>query len=143
MDKFRSKVNIITIIVNALLYLTLFVIVLIKNKELLLIVSILILICIGLLVYKFLQYKYFFDDKGLIIKDKKENVLILYKDIKFIEKNTSEMGLLYGYGLKRILVATGTGSSQKYLISPEKEDEFILELENRVEKAKKAQNKNR
>lgn len=143
MDKFRSKVNIITIIVNALLYLTLFVIVLIKNKELLLIVSILILICIGLLVYKFLQYKYFFDDKGLIIKDKKENVLILYKDIKFIEKNTSETGLLYGYGLKRILVATGTGSSQKYLISPEKEDEFILELENRVEKAKKAQNKNR
>lgn len=143
MDKFRSKVNIITIIVNALLYLTLFVIVLIKNKELLLIVSILILICIGLLVYKFLQYKYFFDDKGLIIKDKKENVLILYKDIKFIEKNTSEMGLLYGYGLKRILVATGTGSLQKYLISPEKEDEFILELENRVEKAKKAQNKNR
>ena len=143
MDKFRSKVNFITIIINALLYIALLVIVLIKNKELLLIVSILILVCIGLLVYKFLQYKYYFDNRGLIIKDKKENILILYKDIKYIEKDTKEIGLLYGYGFKRILVATGTGSSQKYLISPEKEDIFLLELEKRVEQSKKAQNKDR
>lgn len=143
MDKFRSKVNFVTIIVNALLFISLFIIVLVKNKDLLLIVSILILVCIGLLVYKFLKYKYYLDNRGLIIKDKKEDILILYKDIKYIEKDTQETGLLYGYGFKRILVATGTGSSQKYLISPEKEETFILELEKRVEKAKKAQNKDR
>ena len=67
-------------------------------------------------------------------------MLILYKDIKYVELNSENNGMLYGYGVKRLLIGTGRNVEESYLITPEKEKEFIENLEIRVKNAKKGTN---
>ncbi len=143
MDSYRSKVSPITLIVNIALYVILLVLVYLKSNEFFFFILILVIVLMTISIMKFYRPKYFFLEHGLNIIHNKKETLILYKDIKVIEKNSNETGLLLGYGLKKVLISTLKGNSGNYLVSPEKEDLFINELENRVNKAKKAQNNNR
>ena len=117
MNKYRSKVSPITIGVNLALYLLLILLAIFKSKDNLIFMLGLIVIVILLSLRKFLSYKYYLNDIGLVIIDKSKEILILYKDIKYIEEDTKESGLLHGYGLKKILVSKGKGVSSSYLIT--------------------------
>ena len=137
MDSYRSKVSPITLIVNALLCIIVIVLMSVKNPEYLYLAIIVVVINIIVLTYRFLKPIYFFDINGLEIVDKRKKYLVYYNDIKYIEKDSSEIGMLCGYGFKRLLVSTGRGNSQNYLITPVNEETFIMELEKRIEIAKK------
>ena len=75
-----------------------------------------------------------------MIKHKRKRIFVLYKDIKYVELNSEDSGMIYGYGVKRLLIGTGKGIEQTYLITPAREKEFIDNLEIRVKKAKKGTN---
>lgn len=143
MDKYRSTVNPLTIIVNVLLYIILLVIVYFKSNDFFPYLLVLVFLFASFSTWKFLSYKYVLDNKGLIINHKFKRLLILYKDIKYVEINSTETGMIYGYGIKRLLISTGKGIENYYLITPEHEKEFIENLEKRVNMVKKAQTKKR
>lgn len=137
MNKFRSTINPITIAVNLILYIILLVLVYTKSPEYLLFLIIVEIILLGLDCIKYSSYKYFFEDHRLVIIHKRIRYTIPYNKIKYIESNTSQTGLIYGYGYKRVLISTGKGIDESYLITPTNEKEFIEKLENEVSKAKK------
>ena len=76
MDNFRSRVSMVTIVFNALLYGILIALVAIKNIEILWIAIIVVVISVVLLVKKFLKPMYYFDNRGLTIIDKRNKYLI-------------------------------------------------------------------
>ena len=103
-----------------------------KTKEIFVYGCIFVLLYISLNIVKFLSYKYYLEPHGLVIIHRRRKMLILYKDIKYVEVNSERDGMIYGYGVKRLLVGTGRNVEESYLITPEKEDEFIKNLEIRI-----------
>ena len=63
---------------------------------------------------------------------------LTYKDIKYYEVDSHETrGVIYGYGVRRILIAIGKGIDEIYLITPANEDKFIELLEKKINMAKR------
>ena len=142
MNKYRSTINPLTLIVNIILYLALLYLSYIKTPNFFLFILIIVLICLGFSLYNFLRYKYYLESTGLLIKHKRERVFINYKDIKYVEVNSETRGIIYGYGVKRLLVCCGKHTEDSYLITPANEEEFIKNLEIKVKNAKKDTNYN-
>jgi len=140
MNKYRSTINPLTIIVNIVLYAVLLILVYTKTREFFVFGCILVLLYVSFNIVKFLSYKYYLEPHGLVIIHKRRKMLILYKDIKYVELNSENNGMLYGYGVKRLLIGTGKNVEESYLITPEKEKEYIENLEIRVKNAKKGTN---
>ena len=136
--KYRSTVNPLAIGLSVILYVILAVLVVKKTPQYLPFMIVFIILMLGLDSVKYIGYKYYFDNKGLTIIHRRKRILILYKDIKYVEVDSKEThGIIYGYGVKRILIGTGRGIEEKYLITPAKEKEFIELLEKKVNQAKK------
>lgn len=137
MDKYRSTLNPITLIVNVVLYVALLVLGYFES-------DIAFYISIAMVVFfaitttrKFVEYKYFLDDKGLYITHKGQKANIQYKNIKYVEVNSKQTGMIYGFGYNRLLVVAGKGIEEYYLITPAKEKDFLEKLEKKVKEAKK------
>ena len=61
-----------------------------------------------------------------------------YKDIKYYEVDSHETrGVIYGYGVRRILIAIGKGIDEIYLITPSNEEKFIELLEKKINMTKR------
>lgn len=140
MNKYRSTLNPVTIIVNIALYAVLLVLIYINTPKFFIVGCLVVFVCIVLSIIKFFSYKYFLEHQGLIIIHKRQKIIVAYKNIKYVEVDSKQTGMLYGYGNKRLLVGCGKGIEETYLITPEKEEEFIKNLEIKVKNAKKGTN---
>ena len=136
--KFRSTVHPLAIGLSVILYIVMAVLVINKTPKYIPFMIVFIILMLGLDSVKYVAYKYYFDNKGLTIIQRSKRMLILYKDIKYVEVDSKEThGIIYGYGVIRILIGTGRGIEEKYLITPAKEKEFVDLLEKKVNQAKK------
>ena len=139
-NKYRSTINPLTIILNIILYVVLLLLAYKKTPNIFIVILAIVLISMSWNTYKFLEYKYYFESSGLLIKHKREKIFIKYKDIKYVEVNSETRGIIYGYGVQRLLINTGKSIDDSYLITPQKEKEFINNLEIKVKNAKKGTN---
>lgn len=137
MNKFRSTVNPVTIIVNIILNAVLILLAYFKSRDFFWAIVAVIAVSIVISIVRFTSYKYFFENKGLVIIHRRQRYLIPYKNVKYVEINSRQTGMIYGYGLRRILIAAGKGIEELYLVTPEKENEFLEILEKKVDNAKK------
>ena len=136
--KFRSTINPVAIGITVVLYLILVILIVTTNPKFAPYSSALVIILVAIDIIKYSSYKYYFDKKGLTIVHKRKKYLLLYKDIISLEINSHEThGIIYGYGLRRMLISTGSSIENKFLITPAKEKEFIELLEKQVKHAKK------
>ena len=137
MSKYRSTLNPITIAVNVILYTAVIVLGYYESKVAFYLSIALVVLFVFTTTKKFLEYKYFIDDKGLYITHKGQKTNIPYKSIKYIEENSKQTGMIYGFGVNRLLIATGKGIESFYLVTPRNQKDFIEQLEKRVKEAKK------
>ena len=135
--KFRSTINPLALIINIILYGVLVYLVISKNPEdnkwLMPVMLVLVVIIIFFDVLKYIKYKYYFDNKALIIIHRRNKYVLPYKDIKYYEVDSHETrGIIYGYGVRRILIAVGKAIDEIYLVTPAKEKEFVELLEKKL-----------
>ena len=140
MNKYRSTINPLTIIINVILYGVLLYLAYIRTPNLFVVILFIVIILIGYTSFKFVSYKYYLEDYGLLIKHKREKIIKNYKDIKYVEVNSETSGIIYGYGVNKLLISVGKGAIDSYIITPVNEKEFINNIELRVKNAKKGTN---
>lgn len=140
--KYRSTINPLAVGISLILYVVMIILIITKNPDdkpwvLPVMLSVVVFI-IALDILKYVSYKYYFENKGLVIIHRKRKFLLPYKDIKYYEVDSHETrGVIYGYGVRRILIAIGKGIDEIYLITPANEDKFIELLEKKINMAKR------
>lgn len=140
--KFRSTINPLAIGISVILYIVMIVLIITKNPDdkpwALPIMLSLVVIILAVDVLKYVSYVYYFENKGLVIIYRRKKFILPYKDIKYYEVNSHETrGVIYGYGVRRILIAIGKGIDEIYLVTPSHEDKFIELLEKKINMAKR------
>ena len=76
MNKYRSTINPLTIIINVILYGVLLYLAYIRTPNLFVVILFIVIILIGYTSFKFVSYKYYLEDYGLLIKHKREKIII-------------------------------------------------------------------
>ena len=140
--KFRSTINPLAVGISIILYIVMIVLIITKNPDdkpwVLPVMLSVVVIIIALDILKYVSYKYYFENKGLMIIHKKRKILLPYRDIKYYEVNSYETrGMFYGYGVRRILIAVGKGIDEIYLVTPSNEEKFVELLEKKINMSKR------